>query len=520
MGKSDDENSAIDIYLRVRPVERPSDKLKLDGREKKAEFLLPREEQNGLASSGREHHEYRFTDVFQEDAKQDEVFDKVARRVVFDALDGKNGTVFAYGQTGSGKTFTITGGSERYADRGIIPRAISLIFSEIAKRSDAQYAVHISYMEIYNEQPHDLLDDENGSGGLDDLRQVSLREDEEGSLHFVNLSVHRANTEEDALNLLFLGDTNRAISETPMNMASSRSHCIFCISIESRQPGSEKVRRSKLNLVDLAGSERASKTGLDGSVLREAKYINLSLHYLQQVIVALQERASGHGRPHVPYRNSAMTSILRDSLGGNCKTVMVANVTPEPTQLEESISTCRFAQRVAMISNRVQVNEELDPASVIKRLKQENRELKEEIKFLKGSDEDSRSELTDGEVERIRRHIETYVDSDEPAAMPEINMNMLEIRTTWQVFRELCRRRASGTRDAAERAAKSAPSLGSERSNSKRAPSEEWAAVRGGDEGGGGGENKENEDLAAQVQKLQLQVGLSLLARERNVYSG
>ena len=154
------------------------------------------------------------------------------------------------------------------------------------------------------------------------------------------------------------------ISETPSNMASSRSHCIFPLAVDMRKPNSDVVRRSKLHLVDLAGSERVKKTGIEGTVLREARYINLSLHFLEQVIISLQER-----HKFVPYRNSMMTSVLRDSLGGNCKTVMVATVSPEELALDESVSTCRFAQRVALISNRLELNEEIDPKLLISRLK-------------------------------------------------------------------------------------------------------------------------------------------------------
>jgi len=148
---------------------------------------------------------------------------------------------------------------------------------------------------------------------------VSILEDDEGEFHFRNLSVHPVTSEEEALNLLFLGDTNRAIGETAMNLASSRSHCIFVLGLEARAVGSELVTRSKLNLVDLAGSERVHKTNSYGQTLNEAKAINSSLFFLEMVIVALQERdMHGRERTHIPYRNSMMTSVLRDSLGGNC----------------------------------------------------------------------------------------------------------------------------------------------------------------------------------------------------------
>ena len=206
-----------------------------------------------------------------------------------------------YGQTGSGKTFTLTGGAERYVDRGLIPRTLAMIYGEFAKRGDTQFQAYISYLELYNEQGYDLLSDsDSGTSSLEDLPKVTLREDDDGNVHLRNLTPHVANNEEEALNLLFLGDTNRAVAETPMNMASSRSHCIFTISLEMREAGSDLIKRSKLHLVDLAGSERVHKTNASGQILREAKYINTSLHYLEMVIVALHERNT-KGRTHIPY---------------------------------------------------------------------------------------------------------------------------------------------------------------------------------------------------------------------------
>lgn len=144
-------------------------------------------------------------------------------------FEGYNGTIFAYGQSGSGKTFTITGGAERYVDRGIIPRTLSYIFGHISKDTQSKFKVSISYMEIYNESGFDLLDENHASKNLFDLEKVTMYEDKTGAFILKNLSVHRAENEEDALNLLFIGDTNRVVSETPKNDASTRSHCIFCI---------------------------------------------------------------------------------------------------------------------------------------------------------------------------------------------------------------------------------------------------------------------------------------------------
>ncbi len=218
-------------------------------------------------------------------------------------------------------------------------------------------------------------------------RRVTLLEDEEGSIQLRGLSQHPANSEEDALNMLFLGDTNRAIAETPLNLASSRSHCIFTVSLEASEEGSSLVRRSKLHLVDLAGSERTGKTQSTGTLFREATHINKSLHYLELVIVALHEaRKAAPGAPprHIPYRNSTMTSVLRDSLGGNCKTTMIATINPEQEHTDESISTCRFAQRVARITNRAVVNEALDPVVLSRQLKARVSKLEAELALARG----------------------------------------------------------------------------------------------------------------------------------------
>uniref|UniRef100_A0A7R9YQE6 Kinesin-like protein n=1 Tax=Chlamydomonas euryale TaxID=1486919 RepID=A0A7R9YQE6_9CHLO len=431
-------NSNIDIFLRVRPVKRPSERLCVDTEENRVEFKTPRDSTQGYVNNQRENYEFRFNGILTAEAKQDEVFERVARPVLSGAMEGYNGTIFAYGQTASGKTFTMTGGPERYVDRGIIPRTISAMFSEIAKRSEYQYAVRVSYLEIYNEKGYDLLDPEREVKALEDLTRVYVGEDDEGGVSYRNLRFHHVGSEEDALNQLFLGDTNRVIGTTLMNQSSSRSHCIFTIYIEARKNGEDVVRRSKLNLVDLAGSERVSKTGADGDTLMQAKYINVSLHFLEQVVIALQERAMGIPRPHVPYRNSMMTTALKDSLGGNCRTVMIATINSEQLQLDESISTCRFAVRIAMVSNKVVVNEEVDPTLIIRRLKQEVRDLKEEVRVLQGAEE-QRGDLTPDEVARLKKQIEAYCADNEPDASLNLGGSMLFIRSAFNVFKAMVR---------------------------------------------------------------------------------
>uniref|UniRef100_A0A8P0TLZ3 Kinesin-like protein n=1 Tax=Canis lupus familiaris TaxID=9615 RepID=A0A8P0TLZ3_CANLF len=284
----------IQIFARVKPTVRKQQQgiYSIDEDEKltpNLEIILPRDLADGFVNNKRESYKFKFQKIFDQGASQETIFENIAKPVAESVLAGYNGTIFAYGQTGSGKTFTITGGAERYSDRGIIPRTLSYIFEQLQKDSSTIHTTHISYLEIYNECGYDLLDPRHEASSLEDLPKVTILEDPDQNIHLKNLSLHQAATEEEALNLLFLGDTNRMIAETPMNQASTRSHCIFTIHLSSKEPGSATVRHAKLHLVDLAGSERVAKTGVGGQLLTEAKYINLSLHYLEQMIIRLQK---------------------------------------------------------------------------------------------------------------------------------------------------------------------------------------------------------------------------------------
>lgn len=233
----------IEVVARLRPSKRPSDGLKHSVEEAWVEVYSPREDYAGEINNRKERHLFGFNRVLDPQITQEDVFDTVARPLCDSALEGYNATIFAYGQTGSGKTFTITGGAERYVDRGIIPRAISYAFAQAASRaSEVVTTVQVSYLEIYQEAGYDLLDPSHDNKSLEDLPKVALLEDDRGTVHTRNLQLHPARTEEDALNLLFIGDVNRMIAETPANMASSRSHCIFTMNIETRRAGSDTVR--------------------------------------------------------------------------------------------------------------------------------------------------------------------------------------------------------------------------------------------------------------------------------------
>ncbi|XP_032299123.1 kinesin-like protein KIF6 isoform X2 [Coturnix japonica] len=416
----------IRVYARLKPLGRRQQagiySVDDETSASSLEITVPRDLADGFINNKRESYKFKFQKVFDQEAKQDVVFESIAKPVAECALAGYNGTIFAYGQTGSGKTFTITGGAERYSDRGIIPRTLSYIFDQLQKDNSKVYTTHVSYLEIYNECGYDLLDPRHEASRLEDLPRVTIMEDPDQNIHLKNLSLQQASNEEEALNLLFLGDTNRMIAETPMNQASTRSHCIFTIHISSKEPGSPTIRHSKLHLVDLAGSERVAKTGVGGHLLTEAKYINLSLHYLEQVIIALAEK----NRSHIPYRNSMMTSVLRDSLGGNCMTTMIATLSIDKRNIEESISTCRFAQRVALIKNEAVLNEEIDPKLMIIQLKREIQELKDELALVTGKQRTS--QLSQEELLQLDELIQIFLEDSDPESTLDVEADMRKIK--------------------------------------------------------------------------------------------
>uniref|UniRef100_A0A8C9YPQ8 Kinesin family member 6 n=1 Tax=Sander lucioperca TaxID=283035 RepID=A0A8C9YPQ8_SANLU len=418
--------SRVQLFTLTQPV------YSVDNDEKTGaslEFLVPKDLADGFVNNKRECYKFRFLKLFDQAAKQEEIFENIAKPVADSVLAGYNGTIFAYGQTGSGKTFTITGGAERYSDRGIIPRTLSYLYECFTQDSSMVYTTHVSYLEIYNEIGYDLLDSRHEGSRLEDLPKVVIMEDPDQNIHLRNLSLQQSANEEEALNLLFLGDTNRMIAETPMNQASTRSHCIFTVHLCRREPGSATLRRSKLHLVDLAGSDRVSKTGLNGQLLTEAKYINLSLHYLEQVIIALSEK----NRSHIPYRNSMLTSVLRDSLGGNCMTTMIATMAVDKRNLDESISTCRFAQRVSLIKNEAILNEELDPALLIARLKREVQSLKEDLAMVTGEQRDD--QLTVEEIQMLEELVKAFLNDSDPDVTLSLGPDMRKIQFCFSLLK-------------------------------------------------------------------------------------
>ncbi|XP_071777619.2 kinesin-like protein KIF9 [Centroberyx gerrardi] len=362
------------------------------------------------------------------DISQEEVYARVGRRVVLGALEGYNGTVMCFGQTGSGKTYTMTGSTESYKQRGIIPRALQEVFQEVEKRSEHAFSVHLSYLEIYNETLVDLLSSVRGAPDLPP-RGMVVMEEPGGGVFIRGLSLHPVHSEEEALNLLFEGEMNRIIGAHALNKNSSRSHCIFTVHIESRSRtlSDAKYITSKLNLVDLAGSERLGKTGSEGQVLKEAMYINKSLSFLEQAILALADRR----RDHVPFRQTKLTHSLKDSLGGNCNTVLVANIYGEAAQIEETLSTLRFASRMKCVRTDPAVNEHTDPAVQIKKLQKEVQMLKEELSIYNTLADRPRTmyePLSEAQVAEIHSQVQRYLEG----SLKEISI--ISIRQLQEVF--------------------------------------------------------------------------------------
>jgi len=338
----------IKVFIRVRPdVTSPSEDLHFDENGKCVNLTIPFDDTRGHLNPQPEYWNFKFDQVLV-DTSQEETFRIVATDTIKSALEGYSGTIFCYGQTGAGKTYTMSGSSSSYKNRGIIPRTISALFHEISKRINQQINVKISYLEIYNEILLDLLRD-----GQDSTAFIS--EDKNGNVVLKGLSQVECADEQEGLNVLFKGEKAKTMSQHNLNKISSRSHSIFTIYIETKTAigdGSNKVSYSKINLVDLAGSERVKKTGSEGQTLIEANYINKSLSFLEQVVVALSEKQ----RDHIPYRQSKLTNLLKDSIGGNSKTTMIANIWPETSNLEETISTLKFAVRMKKVSNEPTAN--------------------------------------------------------------------------------------------------------------------------------------------------------------------
>ena len=312
---------------------------------------------------------FPFDYVYPMDTTQREIYDQVAFPIVDSIFQGYNGTIFAYGQTGCGKTFTMMGIPTDPNLKGIIPNSFSHIFGYIKTEGESKkFLLRCSFLEIYNEEVRDLLGDSK--------KKLDIRDDPKKGTFVRDLTYINIKDSNDIEKCLNKGNKNRHVGQTSMNDQSSRSHSLFTVYLEIEEKGNdgnERIKSGKLNLVDLAGSERVGKTNATGQTFDEGKKINLSLTALGSVIDALSSN-----RKHIPYKDSKLTRLLADSLGGNTKTVMFANISPASYNYDETLGTLRYASRAKLIKNAPRVNE--DPKiTLLKQYEEEIKNLKEQL---------------------------------------------------------------------------------------------------------------------------------------------
>ena len=456
----------VQVCVRVRPIAEATPSITLSGG-----VVVNAQEQtlsvvtNAAAGTGTCFH---FDQVLPSQVTQAGLYSAAALELVESVLNGYNGTILAYGQTGAGKTFTMAGGRRSFDDRGVCARSISTIFQTIQRDPTHAYCVRVSYLEIYNEHLVDLL--RNADESEESRAALAIQENQQGQTFVRGLRRVIVTSEEDALDRLFQGETNRTIAEHALNASSTRSHCIFTLYVEktprmdeeSGQQGSNggdenatagaessATVTSKLHLVDLAGSERMDKTHVSGVMLKEATHINKSLTFLEQVVIALGDRK----RQHIPYRQTPLTNLLKDSLGGNCRTMLIACVWPSPAHSDQTLATLRFATRMmrvktSAIVNIVGSNTGGNSAAVEAELKAVRQQYTNEIKRLKEElamhdvfasrtcvEYDKKQFESVAAKKKMRLQVETYLR--DPTEVPALT-SLTQMQHLLAAFRDVC----------------------------------------------------------------------------------
>lgn len=325
-----------------------------------------------VSMNGSRKAAFTFDRVFPLDATQEDVYGYAARPIVEDVLKGYNGTIFAYGQTSSGKTHTMEGPNIDSDNRGVIPRIVQDIFGYIELApEDFEFTVRISYFEIYMEKIRDLLADGNDN--------LQIHEDRDRGVYVRHATELYMQSPDEVLDVIKAGAVRRSCAQTNMNDLSSRSHAVVLLEITQKDTVKGGSKTGKLYLVDLAGSEKVSKTGADGSVLDEAKNINKSLSALGLVIMSLTE---GNSRSHIPYRDSKLTRILQESLGGNARTTIICCCSPSSHNETETLSTLNFGKRAKKIKNCAKVNVQYSAEALQKQVDELKAQMKKLVKQL------------------------------------------------------------------------------------------------------------------------------------------
>ncbi|KAI3993815.1 hypothetical protein MKX01_002828 [Papaver californicum] len=369
----------VQVVIRIRPLS--NSEISIQGQNK----CVRQESNQTITWTGHPESRYTFDLVADENVTQENLFNVAGLPMVENCMGGYNSCMFAYGQTGSGKTHTmmgdIDGGTRRHSvNCGMTPRVFEHLFTRIQKDKEARrdeklkFTCKCSFLEIYNEQILDLLDPSSAN--------LQIREDSKKGVYVENLKEMEVTCARDVIQLLVQGTNNRKVAATNMNHASSRSHSVFTCIIESKWEiqGVTHHRFARLNLVDLAGSERQKSSGAEGERLKEATNINKSLSTLGLVIMNLVNVTYGKSL-HVPYRDSKLTFLLQDSLGGNSKTTIIANISPANCNSLETLGTLKFAQRAKYIKNNAIVNE--DASGDVLTMRIQIQQLKKEVNQLR-----------------------------------------------------------------------------------------------------------------------------------------
>ncbi|CAN6465102.1 unnamed protein product [Victoria cruziana] len=373
------KDNNVQVIIRIRPLN--SSEISLHGNRR----CVRQDGPQSVTWTCQPQSRFTFDIVADENVSQESLFKVAGVPMVENCMGGYNSCMFAYGQTGSGKTHTmlgdIEGGSGRHSvNCGMTPRVFDYLFSRIQKEKEARrdeklkFICKCSFLEIYNEHILDLLDPSSSN--------LQIREDAKKGVYVDNLREFEVSSVRDVMQQLLQGAANRKVAATNMNRASSRSHSVFTCIIESKweRQGVSHHRFARLNLVDLAGSERQKSSGAEGERLKEATNINKSLSTLGLVIMNLVNISNGKAQ-HVPYRDSKLTFLLQDSLGGNSKTTIIANISPSSCCSLETLSTLKFAQRAKFIRNNAIVNE--DTSGDILALRMQIQQLKKEVNRLR-----------------------------------------------------------------------------------------------------------------------------------------
>jgi len=364
---------------------------------------------------------FAFDNVFGKDSTQPEVFEMLGNPLLDKAFEGYNATIFAYGQTGSGKTHTMMA-DRKSDDRGLVPRISDNLFQRVSKLSSEtrKFLICCSFLEIYNEIVYDLL---VPRGKNTPKTGLEIREGKGIGVYVKDLQEIVVDSSEKVLKLIDQGFEHRATAATQMNATSSRSHCLFIIKMHQKdEQNAGNNNFSKMNLVDLAGSERASRTGAQGDTLKEGANINKSLSALGNVINALSTMASGSKKVFIPYRNSKLTRVLQESLGGNALTTMMAALSPSRTNADESLSTLNYAKRAKTIKVNATKNDE---AEQIAKLEEEVEALRLKLaEQASGLADTSRYETQLQEMESFMK--QTWEDKERQSLEHEEERKRLE----------------------------------------------------------------------------------------------